>query len=175
MRCWGSNEYGQLGDGTAEPSPGAVTVAGLTDVVEITCGTQHSCARVADGSLRCWGANTAGQLGDGTTVDHRSPAAVPGIIRAAQVAAGGYTTCARLTDGTTQCWGENSYGQLGDGTGILRPSPTVVVGLTGVAEIVPDRAEISCARTSGMAAVCWGTWFAGAGAAEVHNRPVTMY
>ena len=175
VRCWGSNEYGQLGDGTAEPSPGAVTVAGLTDVVEITCGTQHSCARVADGSLRCWGANTAGQLGDGTTVDHRSPAAVPGIIRAAQVAAGGYTTCARLTDGTTQCWGENSYGQLGDGTGILRPSPTVVVGLTGVAEIVPGRAEISCARTSGMAAVCWGTWYGGTGAVEVHNRPVAMY
>ncbi len=175
VRCWGSNEYGQLGDGTAEPRPGAVAVAGLTDVVEITCGTQHTCARVADGSLRCWGANTAGQLGDGTTVDHRSPTVVPGILRAAQVAAGGYTTCARLTDGTAQCWGQNTDAQLGDGTQTSRSSPTALTGLVGVTEVVPGLAEISCARAGAMTAACWGTWFNGSGAVEVHNRPVTMF
>jgi alpha-tubulin suppressor-like RCC1 family protein len=76
VSCWGINRYGQLGNGTVtgmpcgglpcEPSPAQVSMLG-GDVVSISSGSAHSCARKKDGTVWCWGRNTHGQLGDGTT------------------------------------------------------------------------------------------------------------
>ncbi|MBK6531849.1 MAG: RCC1 repeat-containing protein [Deltaproteobacteria bacterium] len=63
VRCWGNNDYGQCGDdsqGGSRPSP--VTVRGLAGVAEIAAGTNHTCARMMDGTLRCWGSDRTGQL-----------------------------------------------------------------------------------------------------------------
>lgn len=64
--CWGENVAGQLGSGafnvnTPTPAP----VPGITDAVEITAGTRHTCARLSDGTVRCWGELIAGATGDG--------------------------------------------------------------------------------------------------------------
>ncbi len=64
VQCWGSNEYGQLGDGQAPdaqksratPAP----VKGLTDAVSLACGSSTCCAQLKDKSLRCWGENSSG-------------------------------------------------------------------------------------------------------------------
>src|SRR5262249_28447722 len=66
VRCWGNNNYGQLGDGTTIEHNTPVAVVGLTGVAEIAVGSAHVCARVTDGTVRCWGYNGNGQLGDGT-------------------------------------------------------------------------------------------------------------
>ena len=76
LRCWGSNAFGQLGDGTTVDRPAPVA-AQITGVVSVSAGEVHGCARTADGAVRCWGGNGFGQVGDGATVNHGVPFVVP--------------------------------------------------------------------------------------------------
>lgn len=117
--CWGSNQYGQLGDGSGNDSTKPVPVAGLdSGVVAVSAGLFHTCALRTDGSVVCWGKNDTGGLGDGTTADRRSPVATMGLPASpiVQLAVGGGQTCAAAADGTLWCWGENLFGQVGNGT-----------------------------------------------------------
>lgn len=136
-RCWGSNEYGQLGTGSASPSySGApVTVTGLTGATAISTGRSHTCALLADGTARCWGLNS-GQLGTGTTGGRiYTPATVTGLTGATNITTGHSHSCAVLTDGTARCWGYNLGGQLGNGTNTDTTTPTPVTALTGATNI----------------------------------------
>jgi hypothetical protein len=63
VRCWGSNYYGQLGDGTTVDSATPVTVAGLSHVRSLAAGLYSACAATAGGAVECWG---FGPLGNGT-------------------------------------------------------------------------------------------------------------
>ncbi len=80
LRCWGSNLYGQLGDGTGTGA-GPVDVMFSEPARAVSRGpaSNHSCVQLADGSALCWGLNSAGQLGDGTTTDRPAPGIVGGI------------------------------------------------------------------------------------------------
>src|SRR5690606_35636581 len=72
VKCWGSNDYGGLGDGTSkyDPYPRPVFVQGLaSDVSAVGAGAVHTCAIISTGGVKCWGDNFAGQLGDGTDTD----------------------------------------------------------------------------------------------------------
>jgi alpha-tubulin suppressor-like RCC1 family protein len=72
--CWGTNDYGELGDGTTERRTTPVRVASLaTKAVRISAGYDHTCAVLSGGSLTCWGYNYAGQLGDGSTTTRLRP------------------------------------------------------------------------------------------------------
>jgi alpha-tubulin suppressor-like RCC1 family protein len=82
VRCWGSNNTGQLGDGTKVnqltpvlmlEAQGGSPLAGVQGVAP---GWYHSCARLAGDDVRCWGANDSGQLGDGTTAPQLTPVRV---------------------------------------------------------------------------------------------------
>jgi len=75
-RCWGANDDGQLGDGSATGRLFPVTVQGLSDVAAISAGDTHTCAATASAALSCWGLNSDGQLGDGTTTDSWIPVPV---------------------------------------------------------------------------------------------------
>ena len=80
------------------------------------CGSVHTVAIRADGSLWAWGWNTHGLLGDGTTTEQHSPELIePGTTWTA-VACGYNHTVAIRADGSLWAWGWNTYGQLGDGT-----------------------------------------------------------
>ena len=73
--CWGDNTYGQIGDGHASggylSSPARVD--GPTNAIQITAGSSHACAILADGSIRCWGNSGEGQLGNGQSAASASP------------------------------------------------------------------------------------------------------
>jgi alpha-tubulin suppressor-like RCC1 family protein len=78
--CWGSNESGQLGDGTKERRTAATLVKGLEHVAQIAVGTasgksSHTCALSRDGAVFCWGSNRYDALGIGR--DSPDPARVP--------------------------------------------------------------------------------------------------
>jgi alpha-tubulin suppressor-like RCC1 family protein len=103
--CWGANGAGQLGVGDTLPHPGIVASTLFAGGVEITAGSDHSCARTPAGSMFCWGD------GYGAT-----PVQVPLPRPAVAIASGSFHDCAALDDGTVWCKGWNAYGQLGIGT-----------------------------------------------------------
>jgi alpha-tubulin suppressor-like RCC1 family protein len=74
IKCWGYNQYGQLGDGGIIESHTPVDTVGLSDGMEaISAGGNHACALAIGGAVKCWGYNGLGQLGDGTTIDRSTP------------------------------------------------------------------------------------------------------
>jgi hypothetical protein len=54
-------------------------VTGITDVVAVSCGDNHTIALRSNGTAWAFGSNSSGQLGDGTTTDKSTPVAVDGI------------------------------------------------------------------------------------------------
>jgi alpha-tubulin suppressor-like RCC1 family protein len=124
--AWGSNHFGQLGNGTTVDSnvPVAVDTLGALAgkrIIAIAAGWDHSLALSADGAVFAWGSNGSGQLGDGTTVNSDVPVAVrtDGALSGKTVtaiSAGGYHSLALTSEGTVYAWGLNDVGTLGDGS-----------------------------------------------------------
>jgi len=136
-RCWGRNDFGQLGDASVLQRTTQVAVSSLTKPAAVTAGGGHSCAVLPDGSARCWGLNLFGQLGNFSTRNESSPVGVDdtrfglpqplsGVV---QVDAGDGHTCSATADGSALCWGRNNFGQLGDGSDSNRTTPVAVIGL----------------------------------------------
>jgi RHS repeat-associated protein len=123
VRSWGSNWFGQLGDGTTIGRTTPVMVSSLSGAIAVASGTWHSLALKDDGTARAWGYNYYGQLGDGTTVNSSVPVTVSNLSGGTAVAAGGHHSLALPIDGTARAWGYNVLGQLGDGTRTNRTSP----------------------------------------------------
>jgi alpha-tubulin suppressor-like RCC1 family protein len=130
-RCWGFNNFGQLGDGTTTLSNVPVQVSGLTSgVTDIVAGAFHACALTSTGSVRCWGYNDDGHLGNGGVTASKVPVQVSGLTSGVTaIAAGANHSCALTTTGDARCWGNNVDGQLGNGTmGGDATSPVQVTG-----------------------------------------------
>ncbi len=65
VKCWGSNQFDQIGPTGTSAILTPNIVGGLAGgVLEIDGGAQHSCARLASG-WKCWGYNGHGELGNG--------------------------------------------------------------------------------------------------------------
>lgn len=162
-RCWGNNEYGQLGDGSTTSRDAPVAVTGLSGVASISIGYSHACAATTTGAAYCWGANSLGQLGDGTTSQSLSPRPVSGLSAVTAIGAGlgGGFTCALRSTGQVFCWGVNWQGQLGDGTNTNRLYPTLVSGVSGATQIAVGN-QFACALLSSGGIRCWGANYYGA-------------
>ena len=167
-RCWGFNNFGQVGDGTKTNRSRPVVVLNapgtgpLQTVVQISVGDTHACALMKDGSARCWG--QGGELGDGTNTTRSRPVTVLNglgtgrLLHMTQISAGGGQTCARLTDGTARCWGVD--GAMGNGrrtsrlpVRVLNPAGTGPQG--NITQISAGKRHV-CARITDGTARCWG-------------------
>ncbi len=144
--AWGSNDHGQLGDGTTVSTSTPVKVKGLAHVVAIAAGAAHSLALKDDGTVWAWGDNYNGNLGDGTTEDRLTPVQVVGLTNVKAIAAGIMTSFALKDDGTLWAWGVNSRGDLGDGTledrltpvQVKVPAKVVKIGHKGTFAVTDD-------------------------------------
>ena len=157
-KCWGSNYYSHLGNGTKTDSSVPVDVSGLASgVVDITVNLTHACAVTTSGAAKCWGRNLYGMLGNGTNTDSSVPVDVSGLGGGvAGISAGQEHTCAVTTSGVAKCWGRNLYGRLGNGITTDSNAPVSVSGLgSGVARISAGGSH-TCAVTTSGAAKCWG-------------------
>ena len=138
LKCWGSDNLGQLGDGgsntnTNAPSSTAIDLGTGRTAVAVS-GEDHTCAILDNGEAKCWGYDNYGQLGDGgsnTNTNAPSSTAIDlGTGRTAVAVSGGEDhICAILDNGDVKCWGNDAYGQLGDGgSNTNQGSPVAVSG-----------------------------------------------
>jgi len=156
LRCWGANDWGELGNGNTKSSVVPVKVSSISNAESVASGATHVCALVHNGGAWCWGENNWGQLGNGTTSNSSVPVSVTGLpSNMAQVAAADDHTCALLKNQTVKCWGLNNVGQLGDGTTSNRITPVAVAGLTGVVQIALGDGY-TCALLDFGGVQCWG-------------------
>jgi alpha-tubulin suppressor-like RCC1 family protein len=157
VKCWGSNNYGQVGDSSTTHRSTAVDATGLsTGVSTIATGKYHSCAILTSGATQCWGDNSSGQIGDGTQTGRPNAVGVSGLSAGVtQIALGNGHTCAVLASGLARCWGGNGNGKLGDGTSQSRLTPVSSSGLSSNVSALSASAFHRCAVVSG-GVKCWG-------------------
>lgn len=154
--AWGENSSGQLGDGTISAlSASPVVVSGMTGIVAVSAGKNHSLALDSLGQVWAWGANSDGRLGDGTTVSSPTPIQVLGLGGVVAISAGNTHSLALLSDGSVRAWGANTTGQLGNGTTMASSTPVTVSSLSGIRSIAAGQAS-SVARDNNGLVWNWG-------------------
>ncbi len=166
---WGSNDSGQLGDGTVSGSNVPVKVKGvggsgfLNDIVSIEAGISSSFAITKSGNVVAWGKNNKAQLGiAGSAPFMASPAmtldsaGVNALTDVVQVAAGNEFTLFLLKNKRVLGCGDKSNGQLADG------AVSATVNLPLMVKGVPEARSISAgwdwavAVKADSTAVAWG-------------------
>lgn len=181
--AWGSNIWGELGDGTRTLRSSPRRVAGVNGVRSVAGGFSFTLAVRPDGTVAVWGRNTEGQLGNGTFGDRAyrtRPAVVPGLSGVSAVSAGNLAAYALHSNGSVSAWGRNDVGQIGDGTADnnrLRPTTvrTYRGPLTGVRSLASGPSDHQFAiRTDGIA-VGWGWNNAGALGIGSYSPEVVVY
>ncbi len=132
--CWGSQEYGQLGNGVVSTVISApVLVSGGSTYRQISAGGQTTCGVTTAKVVQCWGAGLSGVLGNGTsTATQSAPVTVSGGLAAIGVVVNlaepsGAAACAYTTMGDTYCWGAGTAGQLGNGAMLSSTVPVQVL------------------------------------------------
>jgi hypothetical protein len=168
MKCWGRNDFGQLGNTNRLDSYVPGDVFGLTaGVASIAAGRWHTCAVLTgSGAVKCWGSTDGtGDVGDARIT---SPQDVPGLSGGiVSLGAGEGHTCAVTTAGGVKCFGNDFYGKLGDGgtTGTLTAVNTVFVTVSKTSDIADfdgnHTSEVSVFRPSA------GQWFVKGGSPEL--------
>ena len=184
VTAWGSNFYGELGNGTTATSEEPVAVSlnlphGVT-VKAVSAGAFHSVALLSNGKVMAWGDNSDGQLGNGNTTNSDVPVTVCEVNRTSctptshaltkvtAISAGYYYNLALLSTGEVVAWGENSHGQLGNGDTNPSHMP-VAVSLTPPSGVTVTAVSAglwaSLARLSNGTVMGWG---------ENSHMPVTV-
>jgi alpha-tubulin suppressor-like RCC1 family protein len=155
--CWGSNEYGELGNGTlSAPIRTPAPVLNLADAVQLALSDHGACAVRATGSVVCWGYQPFGPLRTSSTAPRLTmPEQVPDLSDVRFIAAGYSHYCAIVgAEGRAKCWGDDTDGELGDGDLGHRSEGIVDTGWIG-AEVRAGFAS-TCIRTLPRDIYCLG-------------------
>jgi alpha-tubulin suppressor-like RCC1 family protein len=185
VKCWGYNNYGQLGQGNnndlgdganemGDNLPSIDLGTGRT-ATAISTGGFQTCALLDNASVKCWGYNNYGQLGQGNTnnlgdganeMGDNLPSIDLGTGRTATAIAQGYShTCVLLDNASVKCWGYGNYGQLGqgnknslgDGANEMGDNLTSIdLGTGRTATAISAGHQHTCALLDNASVKCWG-------------------
>jgi alpha-tubulin suppressor-like RCC1 family protein len=151
--AWGSNSFGQVGDGTnaSRSTPRQVGTATNWKQVSAAVGNNHSLAITNSGTLWAWGNNSNGQIGDNTAglTSRSTPRQVGTANNWKQASAGSLTSAAIKTDGTLWCWGNNTQGQIADNTTTSRLTPRQEFTSTTIWKQVSVADHVIAVKTDG--------------------------
>jgi E3 ubiquitin-protein ligase HERC3 len=139
VKCWGSNDRGQLGLGHTQSRGKQLGEMGNNlpfvdlgkniygeplEAKAIEASGSHTCALTEYDVVKCWGHNGQGALGIGSFEENRGeaakemgdalPAVNLGFMSNELLSAGGHHNCVKTVFGL-KCWGYNGDGQLGYG------------------------------------------------------------
>lgn len=199
----GSSGDGSGGDGGHDAGRDAGTDAGRDagidagpscttgcNIVEITAGFRHSCARRANGTVLCWGRNRWNELGDarashgdalpclmesGIPIDCSAvPVPVAGLLDAQSVKShGSPSTCSRKMDGSYACWGWAFAQPTGMSSPAIRMSATIEPELMGATAIGPTWVDLCEVRADGTVR-CMGGNHSGENGDGTRSNHLTM-
>ena len=160
--CWGSNNYGELGNDSTDASHVPVAVSGLASgIVSVAAGDSTTCVITSAGAAKCWGKNAKGQLGNGdsgTQVESHVPVDVTGLTAGVTSITTGYDFTCAVVAGAAKCWGDNFDGTIGNGKGpgYQVATPVAATGLASGVQAIASGAHDVCAIVTGSAVKCWG-------------------
>jgi alpha-tubulin suppressor-like RCC1 family protein len=175
VKCWGRNNFGQLGYGNVDTYGDDETIDSIPfldiseKVIDLSAGLFHNCAVLEGGDVLCWGANDKGQLGLGHMDNIGDDETLAGATRinlgeaAKRIYSGTKYNCALLESNNIKCWGENNFGQLGyghtDNIGddeSLSGLNTVPVGSSIIQMDISTISNHTCAALTNGELKCWG-------------------
>ncbi|RYZ93449.1 MAG: hypothetical protein EOP06_00880 [Proteobacteria bacterium] len=179
LYCWGSNDSGQLGNGTTTNSAIPVKTSDTGKIKDFGLGLSWACALYTNNSVSCWGKNDTGALGinDASNSTIRTSPSTPitnpaGVTKFSvkSLSVGAYVMCvvadADSLSGQIYCWGDGRQGQLGQGGTTAGPAlassprPIKVVASAAATSYVDVLVSnyYACAISFGTRIVeCWGS------------------
>lgn len=163
VRCFGANDFGQLGVGTDRYPTTPDGVVPLPEpATQIDAGGETTCALDVAGAVRCWGRNDSGQAGLDAWWRRAEPFPAARLPIEVTGAAAGYGRTCAVGGGAVTCWGDNAEQLLGVADTAHRGlGPDAQAGLAAidlgmsVEAVVLGRLH-TCARGAEGQVKCWG-------------------
>ena len=185
VKCWGFNDFGQLGYGdTVERGDGPGEMGNSLPTVDLgtsrtatvlTAGSGHTCALLDDDTVKCWGQGDKGQLGNNSITNRGDgPGEMGNSLPAIDLGFGAdptgisaafEQTCALVDDAGVKCWGYAGFGELGYGDTANRGDvccemgdnlPFVALGTGHTARAITAGSTLTCALLEDHTLKCWG-------------------
>jgi alpha-tubulin suppressor-like RCC1 family protein len=158
-KCWGKNDYSQLGNNSFIQSLIPVAVQNLSNVTSIALGYRQGCALLDSGLVKCWGQSYIDTFGKKLITNKLKPDLSAANLNATKIFSDRMSgsSCAILSGGSVKCWGPNYGGQLGNGsqTGSLN-SPVSVINLSLPVTDLSISNQHTCAVLNDGTVRCWG-------------------
>jgi alpha-tubulin suppressor-like RCC1 family protein len=186
LKCWGANEYGQLGLGDSYyrgDSPNemgnnlpSVNLGNGRYALQVCTAEYHTCALLDNSRVKCWGFNGNGWLGLGTAGNNVGASSndmgdnlpfinLGSVSTVASILCGSLHVCAVFANRQMKCWGYGQEGQLGlnvsDNIGSSASQmgdnlPFVFLGNNLVLQETKASQGNTCAMFTNGRVKCWG-------------------
>jgi hypothetical protein len=136
VACWGTNDRGQMGDGSHTNSYTPAAAVGINDAKAIAIDEASSCVlHAGDAGVSCWGYAPADLPGEGSVV----PQPVLGLTSVVELRVGSLGTyCVREAAGAVKCW------RFEEGKWT---TPAEIPDLAGARTIAMTYSDATCALT----------------------------
>jgi hypothetical protein len=136
LYCWGSNSYGQLGNGSQNPKYNykPIVINCLNGIIakRVSCGYYHTIVLTDSGDVYSFGHNVYGECGNnGFNSYQLTPFKINGFNghKIIGISCGKHHSLALTESGHVFGWGQNTGGQLGIGSNNNQSIPTKIISI----------------------------------------------